>query len=89
MELVDFSGIFRGFGGFFLELIDFSLIFNGIGGFFLELVYFSWIFRGIGGNVEKTQKMCRRRILIEGAFLSPFGFETIVNSSICMQTMSF
>ena len=31
-------------------------------------------------DVEKTRKMCRTRILIEGAFLSPFGFETIVNS---------
>ena len=25
------------------------------------------------------------RILIEGAFLSPFGFETIVNSWICLE----
>ena len=70
MELIDFC----------LELVDFSWIFRGIGRFFVELVYFSWIFRGIGGDVEKTRKMCRRRILIEGAFLSPFGFETIVNS---------
>ena len=29
--------------------------------------------------------MCRSRILIEGAFLSPFGFETIVNSWICLE----
>ena len=44
MELVDFSWIVRGIGGFF---IDFSLIFLMFHGFFVDLVDFSWIFRGI------------------------------------------
>ena len=55
MDLVDFSWIFRGFGGFFVELVDFSWIFRGIGGFFMELVDFSWIFDEIGGFVGRGE----------------------------------
>ena len=46
MELVVFSYIFFGIGGFF---IDFSWNWWTFRGFFVELVDFSLIFRGSGG----------------------------------------
>ena len=80
---VDLKWIWGGFGWILGgSWVDLGWMWGGIGGII-------WLFDRSLCDVEKYLKMCRPRILIEGARFPPFGFDITEMSSNSYENNGF